>query len=127
LSVAVGYRVKIALEGLGDCLADLTRVLAPRTVEALVRALPMRSRAYPGQGYVYFHVPLGLGAEKPREEVEGGYLAYWPQAGAVCVFLKRVKLGYSLSLLGRVVEGLEVVSKVRAGTPLTVELISVLG
>ncbi len=124
-TVAVGYRVRVILEGLGTCLAELVRVLAPRTVEALIRAMPLSSRAFPGRGYVYFQVPLEMGAEKPRREVEGGAVAYWPQARAVCLFLEKVRFNYDLSLLGRVVEGLDVVGRVKAGTPLTLELASV--
>ncbi|MCX8204837.1 MAG: cyclophilin-like fold protein [Candidatus Nezhaarchaeota archaeon] len=122
--VVVGYRVRIALEGLGGCLAELQRILAPRTIEALVRALPIASRAFPGRSYVYFQVPLEMGVEKPRSEVEEGALAYWPQARAVCVFLKRAKFDYDVSLLGKVVEGLSILSEIKAGTPLTVELAS---
>lgn len=122
--VVTGYRVRIVLEGLGSCLAELQRVLAPRTVEGFVRGLPLVSRAFPGRGYVYFQVPLEMGVEKPRSEVEEGAVAYWPQARAICVFLKRVKFDYDVSLLGRVVEGLGVMGGVRAGTPITVELAS---
>jgi len=124
-AVAVGYRVTVALEGLGTCTAELVRVLAPRTVEALIRSMPLNSRAFPGRGYVYFQVPLEMGAERPRREVEEGAVAYWPQARAVCVFLEKLRFSYDLSLLGRVVEGLEVMGRVRAGTPLTLELASV--
>ncbi|MEM4700037.1 MAG: cyclophilin-like fold protein [Candidatus Nezhaarchaeales archaeon] len=122
--VTVGYRVRVVLEGLGSCLAELQRVLAPRTVEAFVRGLPLSSRAFPGRGYVYFQVPLEMGVEKPRSEVEEGALAYWPQARAVCIFLKRTKFNYDVSLLGKVIEGLNVLNEVRAGTSLTVELVS---
>lgn len=123
---AIGYRIKLYLEGLGECLAELVRVLAPRTVEALVRRLPLSSRAFPGRGYVYFQVPLELGVEKPRREVEEGSVAYWPQARAVCVFLEGSRFSYDVSLLGRVVEGLEAVGKVRVGTPVTIKLVSTL-
>jgi len=124
--VAIGYRVKLSLEGLGECLADLVRVLSPRTVEALVKKLPLSSRAFPGRGYVYFQVPLEMGVEKPRREFERGSMAYWPQARAVCVFLEKAKFSYDVSLLGRVVEGLEALEKVRVGTPMIIELVSTL-
>lgn len=124
--VTIGYRVRVVLEGLGSCLAELQRILAPRTVEAFVRGLPLSSRAFPGRGYVYFQVPLEMGVEKPRNEVEEGSLAYWPQARAICIFLKKTKFDYDVSLLGKVVEGLGVLGEVRAGTPLTVELASVI-
>ncbi|RLF11186.1 MAG: hypothetical protein DRJ98_04155 [Thermoprotei archaeon] len=118
------YKVRLELEGLGDAEAELIRIYAPRTVEALAKSMPVRSRVYPGQGYVYFQVPLSMGVEKPRREMEEGSLAYWPQAKAVCVFYKKMKFNYDLSLLGKITGNLELLVKVKAGTPILAEVVA---
>ncbi len=123
MSVPTAYRVKIELEGLGEAEGELVRIYAPRTVEALVRAMPLRARAYPADGYVYFQVPLSMGVEKPRREVEEGALAYWPQARAVCIYLKKLKVRQEVSLLGKVTMNLDVFKGVKVGTPILVEMV----
>lgn len=118
------YKVRLEVEEIGSMEAELVRIYAPRTVEALARAMPIRSRAYLGQGYIYFQVPLSMGIERPRREVEQGSLAYWSQARAVCIFYKNTKFNYDLSLLGLLTSGSELLAKVKVGTPVYMELTS---
>jgi hypothetical protein len=35
---------------------------------------------------LYFTIPLDMGPEAPREIVEAGDIAYWPQGKALCLF-----------------------------------------
>jgi hypothetical protein len=35
---------------------------------------------------LYFTIPLDMGLEDPREIVEAGDIAYWPQGKALCLF-----------------------------------------
>jgi len=124
VAVPTSYRVRFELEGLGEAMGELVRIYAPRTVEALVRAMPIRGRAYPAEGYVYMQVPVSMGVEKPRREVEAGSIAYWPQARALCVYFKPFKPRQEVSLLGRVTENLEVFEGVKVGTPMLVKRVS---
>ncbi|MCQ5374951.1 MAG: hypothetical protein NO515_08090, partial [Candidatus Methanomethylicia archaeon] len=49
-----------------ECKVELLRVLAPRTVEALVGAIPFSSKAFLWKEEVYFETPVTIGPEKPR-------------------------------------------------------------
>ena len=81
--------------------AELHRVAAPRTVEAVVMNLPLEGPAIHTGDQVYFKANLGLGTEKPRREVEAETIGYWPLGDAVCVFLKDFRPYSPVNMIGR--------------------------
>jgi hypothetical protein len=59
-------KVKFLIEGLGEAEGELVRFLAPRTVETIVRKLPVEGRAALWKEEVYFEIPLKMGEEKAK-------------------------------------------------------------
>ena len=49
-------------------------------------ACPIESKAKTWGDEIYFAIPVSLGEEKSRAEVEVGSIAYWPPGKALCVF-----------------------------------------
>ncbi|MGB9915696.1 MAG: cyclophilin-like fold protein [Candidatus Bathyarchaeales archaeon] len=60
--------------------------VAPKTVEALMKALPFKSRAQFWGQELYFSVPFEVGYENAKDVVAAGDVAYWPEGPALCLF-----------------------------------------
>lgn len=115
--------IRIIIEGLGEAQGVLVRILSPRTVDAIARLLPLEGRAAVWQSEVYFEISLRMGAEKPREVVKKGDIAYWPLGRAFCIFFGDMRPHSPVNLIGQVVEGIDSFSTVRNGTRIKVEKI----
>jgi hypothetical protein len=96
--------------------------LAPRTVEALLRRMPVHGRAMMWNEQVYFETPLRLGVEKARTTVEKGMIAYWPMSSAICIFVGSMKTYSPVNVIGRILGNLELFSQIGPGTRITMEL-----
>ena len=102
----------------------------PRTAEALLRALPFESRARRWGEEVYFESPVDAGEEDASELVEVGDVAYWPPGRALCLFFGptpisrpgEIRPASSVNVMGRVVEGLDVLRRVSSGERVRVEV-----
>lgn len=113
--------VKISVDGLGESRATLIRFLSPRTVDAIVRLLPIEGRAAVWQSEIYFEIPLKIGVEKPRETVKRGDLAYWPLGKAFCIFFGDMRPHTPVNLIGQIMENIDIFSRVRSGVRIRVE------
>lgn len=101
----------------GESLAaELNRVAAPRTVEAVVMNLPLEGPAIHTGDQVYFRVNLGLGVEKPRRDVQAGTIGYWPLGDAVCIFLKDFRPYSPVNTIGRLSSNPSCLAEQEAGS-----------
>jgi hypothetical protein len=114
-------RVKFLIEGLGEAEGELIRFMAPRTVDTIVRKLPVEGRAALWKEEVYFEIPVKLGEEKAKPTVETGTVAFWPMGGAICIFYGKSQPYSPVSILGKVTKNLEVFAQVKSGTRIRVE------
>ncbi|MFH0848085.1 MAG: cyclophilin-like fold protein [archaeon] len=116
-------RVKFSMEAIGDASGELIRFLSPRTVEALVRAMPLHGRAAVWKEEVYFETSVKMGAEKANSPVEKGAIAYWPMGNALCVFFGTTQPYSAVNIVGRVVENLDLFSQIKPGSRLSVSTV----
>jgi hypothetical protein len=114
-------KIKFTIEGLGEAEGELVRFLAPRTVDALVRKLPVEGRAALWKEEIYFETPIKMGEEKAKGTVEKGTIAFWPMGSAVCVFYGESQPYSSVNILGKITKNLELFSTVKSGTKIRVE------
>ena len=114
-------KVRFLIEGLGEAEGELVRFMAPRTVDTIVRKLPVEGRAALWKEEVYFEIPVKLGEEKAKPTVETGTLAFWPMGSAVCIFYGKSQPYSPVSILGRITNNLEIFSQVKSGTRIKVE------
>ena len=117
-------KIKFSIEGLGEAEGELVRFMAPRTVDTIVRKLPVEGRAALWKEEVYFEIPIKMGEEKAKATVEKGTIAFWPMGSAVCVFYGQSQPYSPVSVLGKVTKNLELFGKVKSGTRIRVELVS---
>lgn len=114
------FPIRIELEGFGVAKGELIRFLAPITVDALLRVLPLRGRVNILKAQVYFEVPVKIGCEKAVSRVEKGDIGYWPFGSSLCFFKERMLPYRPVNLVGKILSGLEVFQNVANGTPIAV-------
>ena len=114
-------KVKFVIEGLGQAEGELVRFLAPRTVDYLIRKLPIEGRAALWKEEVYFEIPVKMGEEKAKPTVETGTIAYWPMGSALCVFYGKSQPYSPVSILGKVTSNLDLFRQVKSGITIRVE------
>jgi uncharacterized protein len=115
-------KVKFLIEGLGEAEGELVRFLAPRSIDNIVRRLPMEGRAAIYKEEVYFEIPLKMGEEKAKPTVETGTIAFWPMGSALCVFYGKSQPYSPVSVLGKITSNLELFKQVKSGSTIKVVL-----
>ena len=113
--------IKIIIEKSDEAEGEFIRHLAPRTVDAIVRALPVEGRAALWKEEVYFEIPAKMGEEKAKPKVEKGDLAFWPMGSALCIFYGESQPYSSVNIVGKVTKNLELFAKVKSGSAIRVE------
>lgn len=114
-------RIKFIIEGLGEAEGELARFLAPRTIDTLVRKLPVEGRAALWKEEVYFETSIKMGEEKAKDTVEKGAIAFWPMGSALCIFYGESQPYSPVNILGQVTKNLELFKHVKSGTKIRVE------
>ncbi|MGQ9530035.1 MAG: cyclophilin-like fold protein [Candidatus Bathycorpusculaceae bacterium] len=115
-------KIKFVIEGLGEAEGELVRFLAPRTVDMLVRKLPIEGRAALWKEEVYFEIPIKMGEEKAKSTIEKGTIAFWPMGSAICIFYGESQPYSPVNILGKITENLDLFRQVKSGTKIRVEL-----
>ena len=117
-------KIKFLIEGLGEAEGELVRFLAPRTIDFIVRMLPLEGRVALWKEEVYFEIPIKMGEEKSKKTVEQGTIAFWPMDSALCVFYG-VSQPYSpVNVLGKVTSNLELFKQIKSGLTIKVQLLT---
>ena len=114
-------KIKFIIEGLGEAEGELVRFLAPRTIDMIVRKLPIEGRAALWKEEVYFETTVKMGEEKAKANVENGAIAFWPMGSAICVFYGESQPYSPVNVLGKVTKNLELFKQVKSGTKIRVE------
>jgi len=117
-------KVKFVIEALGEAEGELVRFLAPRTVDTIVRKLPVEGRVALWKEEVYFEIPVKIGEEKAKPTVETGAIAFWPMGSALCVFFGESQPYSPVNILGKITKNLDLFKQVKSGATIKVELIS---
>ena len=117
-------KIKFVIEGLGEAEGELVRFLAPRTIDTIVRKIPVEGRAALWKEEVYFEIPVKIGEEKAKPNVETGDIAFWPMGSALCVFFGQSQPYSSVNILGKITKNLELFKQVKSGATIKVEFVS---
>ena len=117
-------KIRFVIEGLGEAEGELVRFLAPRTIDTIVRKLPVEGRAALWKEEVYFEIPVRIGEEKAKPTVETGTIAFWPMGSALCIFYGQSQPYSQVNILGKVTKNLELFEQVKSGATIKVELLS---
>jgi len=115
--------IKLIIENLGEAEGELIRFLAPLTVEAILRKLPIEGRAALWKEEIYFEIPIKMGAEKSTATVKTGTIAYWPMGSALCIFYGKTQPYSPVNIVGKITKNLELFKSVKSGAKIIVEKI----
>jgi hypothetical protein len=114
-------KVKFLIEGTGEAEGELVRFLAPRTIDTIVRKMPIEGRAALWKEEIYFEIPVKMGEEKAKANVENGTIAFWPMGSALCVFYGGSQPYSPVSILGKITKNLDLFRQVKSGTRIRME------
>ncbi|MEM2213733.1 MAG: cyclophilin-like fold protein [Candidatus Nezhaarchaeales archaeon] len=114
--------IKVSFEsGLSvRCKVDPSK--SPKTVEVLLSSLPFESEVQLWGDEVYFPVPFSAPPENPRDVVEVGDVAYWPEEPSLCLFFGPTPISpkpdvikpYSpVNIIGKIIEDPKLLRSVR--------------
>jgi uncharacterized protein len=117
-------KIKFLIESLGEAEGELVRFLAPRTIDTIVRKLPLEGRAALYKEEIYFEIPIKMGEEKAKSAVEEGTIAFWPMGSALCVFYGKSQPYSPVSILGKVTSNLELFKQIKSGLTIKVQLLT---
>ncbi len=115
--------IRLVIDGVGNAEGQLIRIRSPRTVDAILRGLPIEGRSALWQEEVYFEIPIKMGNEKSSPTVEKGDIAYWPMGSAFCIFWGETQPYSPVNMIGKVTKNLELFKQVKSGTKIVIEKI----
>jgi hypothetical protein len=104
--------------------------VAPKTVGAVLKALPFKSRANFWGQELYFSVPFVAGYENAKDLVAVGDVAYWPEGPALCLFYGPTPLSVSsevikpyspVNVVGKVLGNPKILAQIEENEELKVE------
>ena len=104
-----------SVRGKGEAKVALFRHLAPMTVNAIMRVLPIDSRVNLQPEMACLFTDLRVGVEKPRAQFARGEVAFLASGGLICFFLRDARSDRPLNPLGKVEERLQLFEGMRAG------------
>ena len=114
-------KVKFTIEGMGEAEGELVRFLAPRTIDMIVRKLPIEGRAAQWKEEVYSETPIKMGEEKAKPTVETGTIAFWPMGSAICIFYGKSQPYSPVNIIGKVTGNLDLFKQIKSGTKIRVQ------
>jgi hypothetical protein len=113
--------IKFVIEGIGEAEGELIRHLAPRTTDTITKILPIEGRAALWKEEVYFEIPVKMGDEKAKPQVEIGTIAFWPMGNALCIFYGTSQPYSPVNIIGKITRNLEAFAATKSGTKIRVE------
>jgi len=122
-------KIRIVADPIGSVEVELLDK-NPRTLEAILKALPIESRAMRWGDEVYFETPVEVGLENSQEVVEVGDVAYWPPGKSVCIFFgptpasrrpDEIRPASPVNVFGKVIGDPRIFSRVKDGDRIRVE------
>ena len=118
-------KIAIEIEEKGSALAELVRHLAPLTVGAVLKSLPLQDRVHRyADKFVYIQTRLMIGAEKQKTQFHRGDIAYLTSNSSICVFVQDAKV-QPMNSIGIVTSNLEIIESSRPGDVMIVKEASV--
>mgnify|MGYP003329749924 FL=1 len=98
---------------------ELKRHLSPKAVGQITRALPLDGNAHVlGKSAVYFETSIESGIERGTNIFKKGDIAFLPVGKMICFFYSDSKVGKTMTLIGKITDGIEKLSVVNSGSEL---------
>jgi hypothetical protein len=120
--------MRITTASAGTVTAELIGE-SPGTAEAVWARLPIEGRANTWGDEIYFTIPVTCGAEKPRDMVAVGDVAYWPPGEAICFFFGptpasrggEIRPASPVNVFAKIMGDAKILKQVRPGEKVLIE------
>jgi hypothetical protein len=104
--------------------ASLARFLAPRTIENIVKQLPLSSRAFREKNCIRIPIRIKTGLEKPGKlNFNMGDIAYCPLGSDIILFLNEDSSYAKSLLIGYITEGLDKLMEIPKSIPVHIKML----
>lgn len=102
--------------------AEIVRHLSPLTIRKLINSIPVSGILHRfGDSFIYIQTDIKTGPEKPVNQFKMGDIAFSPQSGIFCVFLRDSTIAQNFNLIGRIISSkLDVFSSIKTGDQMAV-------
>ena len=113
--------VDVIVEGRGCAKGEIFRHIAPATVSALIKMMPLKGRVERfGDFFIYVMTGVVSGTEKKKFAFRKGDVSFMVSSGSICIFLKDGQVASPMNPLGRVTQGLEMIAFAGTGDVITI-------
>ena len=121
------FRVTFIFENVGKADGVLNKNLNPKTVDAILKALPINSTVNTWGKEIYFSTLVDARQENSKAEVSVGDIAYWPPGKALCLFFgptpasrdNEPRAASPVNAIGKIIE-LDILKNVKDGSKVSV-------
>tara|TARA_B110000014_G_scaffold255480_1_gene237380 strand:- start:816 stop:1205 length:390 start_codon:yes stop_codon:yes gene_type:complete len=118
LSVSKEY-ILLEIDSKQIIKCELKRHLSPRTVGQIIRALPLFGNAHIlGKSAVYFETSIESGVERSKNVFKKGDIAFLPVRKLIYFFYSDVKVGKTMTPIGKIIGNVDKLSGVNSGSEL---------
>ena len=105
----------LSLKGKATTL-ELKRHLAPKTVGAILRGLPLEGNAHMmGNSVAFVDTALTTGGEKLRTQFKRGDVGFMASNGSICFFLQDVSSSKPMTLVGKITSNIDALNEIKPG------------
>ncbi|MDE1862436.1 MAG: hypothetical protein KGI33_05950 [Thaumarchaeota archaeon] len=110
------FELTLSLKGKAEAKLELIRHLAPKTVGAILRCLPLEGNAHMmGTSIAFMDTSLSTGGEKLKSKFKKGDVGFLASNGSICFFLEDVQSAKPMTLVGRITSNIETLCQARPG------------
>lgn len=106
----------LSLKGKARIDLELKRHLAPKTVGAILRALPLEGNAHVmGTSFAFMDTSLTTGGEKLKTQFKKGDVTFMASNGSICFFLEDTVLTKPMTLIGMINSNVTELNTIKPG------------
>ena len=112
----------LEVRDLGNIVIKLEPTLSPITYSRLSKSLPTRTNAIRYGQVIILPLDLGAVSEGKRTSLRPYEVGYWVKKKSLVIALGDIELGEQVNVLGYVVAGVELLSKLNGGYSIRVTM-----
>lgn len=99
-----------------------------QTAKKIFDSLPIEARLSLWGDEIYFTIPVKCPPEEPKEAVEIGDIAYWPEGSGFCIFFGKTPISTEdkiipaspVNVIGKVIGDAKIFKKAKSGAKITI-------
>jgi len=111
----------LTLKGKASLNLELKRHLAPKTVGAIIRSIPIEGNAHMiGNNIAFMDTTIRAGGEKLRTQFKKGDIGFMASNSSICFFIDEITSMKPTTLIGKVVSNLDSLRDVKPGDIFTI-------